>query len=127
MKKLALLLPLLILLLACNKEEKFPTKKDLKGRWERCLDETPTWPFYYELIFENRSVELISSFKDTVCSVTCNYRLDVAAKKMVFTSGVKKGVILDIWIDKNNGLLYLINNDRITQDVVLPAVYKKIE
>jgi len=50
MKKIVLIFlftPLFLLLLSCNKDENFPTKKDLKGHWVTC-NNSGNW-FYKEL------------------------------------------------------------------------------
>ena len=125
MKKITLILLLvsmLLLLFSCNKDEKFPTKKDLKGHWVHCEG----WCVSKELIFNNKTVELIFCYEDTVCSKTCNYRLDITIKKIYFTSGVLEGKICKIWIEKKTGLLYIEDTYRFTDDDIAPAVYKKI-
>jgi len=126
MKKIGLLLStLLVLLLACNKEEKFPTKKDLQGHWEFCyISDHGNW-FYPELTFNNKSLQITNSFSGK--NEKCNYRLDIAINKIYFTSGTLEGQFYEIWIDKKSGLLYIDDTYRFTDDVVSPATYKKIE
>ena len=120
-----LLAPLFVLLLSCNKDEKFPTKKDLKGHWEYCeINEKGKW-FYRELFFDNKSLHIINSYTGKV--EKCNYRLDIAIKKIYFTSGVLERKFYEIWIDKKTGLLYIEDTYRFTADDVSPATYKKFK
>jgi len=113
--------PLFALLLSCNKEEKFPTKKDLKGHWVHCEG----WGLSDELVFNNNSVKLIYRTKDTVCSKAHNYRLDVAIKKIYFTSGVLEGSFYEICIEKKSGLLYMSNYPDFHPYNKQKAIYKK--
>ena len=124
MKKHILILlfaPLFLLLLSCNKEERFPTKKDLKGHWITC-NNSGRW-FYKELVFDNRSLQITNSFSGN--EEKCNYRLDIAIKKIYFTSGVLDGRFFEIWFDKKTGLLYIEDTYRFTDDDVAPATYRK--
>jgi len=122
MKKLALLLSL-VLLLACNKEEKFPTKKDLKGGWV----------FYdgrnrgEELFFDNKSIQFIHRDGS---SKTLNYRLDINTKRIYITgSHIRDNETYEIWINKNSKLLYLSSAKKSFTDQMWPphSTYKKNE
>jgi len=124
MKKHILILlfaPLFLLLLSCNKEERFPTKKDLKGHWIHyagsCMSN--------ELIFDNKTVKLIYRTEDTVYSKTHDYRLDIAIKKIYFTSGVLEGSFYEIWIEKKTGLLYMKNYPESFYGGSGQTIYKK--
>jgi len=122
MKKIVIIILLLsVLIPSCEKEDKFPTKKDLQGRWVSC-DEI-NW-FYSELVFDNKSVQLLNREENYE---TCNYRLDISIKKIYFTSGVEEGKIFGIWFNKNTGVLYLEDTYRPQQDLTSPATYIKIE
>ena len=110
-----------MLVFSCTKDEKFPTKKDLKGHWIHCEG----WGLSNELIFDNQSVKLIFHDEDTVCSKNCNYRLDCAIKKIYFTSGILESKFCEIWIEKKTGLLYIEDTYRFTDDNISPATYKK--
>jgi len=116
-----LLASLFVLLLSCNKDEKFPTKIDLKGHWTH----SEGFNLADELIFDYKSVKLIFRYGDTVYSKTCNYRLDIAIKKIYFTSGVLEGNFYDIWIDKKTGLLYLKNFSDFQLYNNLQTIFKK--
>ncbi|MCL2289465.1 MAG: hypothetical protein FWC34_01995 [Bacteroidetes bacterium] len=120
MKKLALLLLSFVLLLACNKEEKFPTKNDLKGHW---VKQNESYLLTEELIFDNKSVQLIHR---SGYSETCNYRLSSTSKQLRLTCKYEERTY-EIWINKNTGLLYLDEINRFTFDVPGIAIYKKIE
>jgi len=112
------------MLLSCNKDERYPIKKDLKGSWEYCeINKHGNW-FYRELFFDNKSLHIINSYSGAI--EKCNYRLDIAIKKIYFTSGVLEGKFYGIWIEKKTGLLYIEDTYRFTDDDVSPATYKKI-
>jgi hypothetical protein len=123
MKKLALLLSL-VLLLACSKEEKFPTKKDLKGYWvfydgRRITD---------ELFFDNKSIQFNPHSENPK---TLNYRLDIDRKRIYFAP-MLPGMIYDtyeIWIDKGTGWLYLSSANNPIRDTGTDheSIYKKKE
>jgi len=113
---------LLILLLACNKEEKFPTKNDLKGQWE-CLGGR-CW-LGKECVFEHESIRVIYSDGS---SETWNYKLQVDSKTISFLSGSHEGQFFEIWINKKTWILNVENIGPVVDgDAIQYATYKKIE
>jgi hypothetical protein len=127
MKKITLLLTLLFLLFACSKEEKFPTKKDLKGHWTRC-ESTPgeDTRFAKEVVFYNKTLQFINRNG----SSTHSYKLDITSKRMSIFPHDKSGygaVIVEIWINKTTGLLHMKDISSPWTDLNKSSTYKKME